>query len=101
MRGLFSFGRALINEAKEFGVGGAIANLWADACEAMSVHFANHLGGSDVSGIYARVPFTRLSLWVEHREVSVGLGLERGAGQLEFFLGRIQGVLCVEPAAVR
>lgn len=100
MRGLFSFGRALLNEAKEFGVGGAIANLWTDACGAASDHFTNNLGGS-MSGIYARIPFTRISMWLEWREVSVGLGLERGADQLEVFAGRFQGVFCIEPATVR
>lgn len=100
MRGTINFGRALINEAKEFGVGGAIANLWADAFEAISGHFSNHLGGS-MSGLYISIPFTRFSMWIERREVSVGFGLERGDGQLEFFAGRFQAVLCIEPATAR
>ncbi len=104
MRGIFNFGRAFRNEAREFGVGGALANLWADVRQTVhqqiDKHWSNGLGGS-MSGFYLLVPFTRLSMWVEWRDVSVGFGHERGQAQWEFFAGRLQGVLCIEPGAAR
>ena len=97
MRGIFNFGRAFNNEAKEFGVGGAMVNLWSDVRQHISKHWANGLGGS-MSGFYLLVPFTRLSLWIEWRDVSVGFGHQRDEASLEFFAGRLQGVFCIEPA---
>ena len=61
-------------------------------------HLGNHIGGS-LSGIYIRLPFTRLTAFLEWRERSVGFGLERGGGTLEVFACRFQGVFCVEPLA--
>lgn len=104
MRGIFNFGRAISNEAKEFGVRGAVANLWADARQTIQQiigkHCSNHLGGS-MNGFCLLVPFTPISLWMEWRDVSVGFGHEASEGQWEFFVGRIQGVLCIEPATAR
>ncbi|MHA6730005.1 hypothetical protein [Devosia sp. A369] len=88
MRGLFS-------SAQNF-----IHNVGLDIRAAVSKHWFNGLGGSS-SGVYILVPFTRLSMWVEWREVSVGFGHEPGKAQWEFFAGRLQGVLCIEPAAGR
>lgn len=71
-------------------------NIALDAKGAMDRHFACHVGGS-LSGLYVRLPFTRLSLWLEWREVNVGVGIERTTGTIEFFLGRLQGLACIEP----
>lgn len=49
------------------------------------------------TGIFIHLPFTPRSIWVEWREQSVGLGFDRTDPEnLEFFVGRIQGVLSVE-----
>ena len=78
-----------------------IHNVTHNMRVAISGHFSNHIGGS-LSGFYARIPFTRLSMWLEWREQPVGFGGQRGDGRAwEFFCGRAQGVLCIEPAAGR
>jgi len=96
MRGLFYLVRSIIDDVREFGLSAALDNLRDDAATVLNRHFGNHLGGS-MSGVFVRVPFTRVSFWVEWREVNVGLGMERAEGSLEFFLGHLQGVACIEP----
>lgn len=65
---------------------------------AVHAHFGNYIGGS-VSGVFIRIPFTRLSAFIEHAHVPVGFGIARIDGGLELFAGRFQAVLCVEPMA--
>lgn len=47
--------------------------------------------------VYLRIPGTRVTAFIEWREVSVGRGMEKARGGVEFCLGRIQGVVCIEP----
>lgn len=85
--------RGLFTSAHDFTF-----NLAQDAKAFVHAHFGNHLGGSP-SGIFIRVPFTRLSAFIEHAPVTVGFGIERSEGTLEVFAGRVRAVLCVEPKA--
>lgn len=56
-----------------------------------------HRFAAESRGIFIHLPFTSRSMRVEWREQSVGLGLERAdAKAIEFFAGRIHGVLSVE-----
>lgn len=83
MRGILSFGRAIINTSAR----------WADE------HFAFHHHPDGIGhgwALYARIPMTRLSALVERRECSVGLGLERAEGGFTIYLGRHQIALCHE-----
>ena len=84
MRGLFSSACSVLN------------NISFSVREAIAKHWSNSIGGS-MNGAYLLVPFTRLSMWIEWRTVSVGFGHEPGKGQWEFFAGRLQGVFCIEP----
>ncbi|MGV8830397.1 MAG: hypothetical protein ACOH2N_00345 [Devosia sp.] len=74
-------------------------NTSHDIREAVSKHWFNGLGGSSLSGLYLLVPFTRLSMWIEWRDINVGFGHEAAPAQWEFFAGRLQGVFCIEPTA--
>lgn len=48
-------------------------------------------------GFWLRLPFTKLSLWLEWRERSVGYGWQKqDTKDIEFFAGCLQGVLSVE-----
>jgi hypothetical protein len=96
MRGLFYLVRSIIDNVREFGLSADLDNLRDDAATVLNRRFGNHLGGS-LSGLFLRVPFTRLSLWLGWWEVNVGLVVERSTGTIEFFLGRLQGVACIEP----
>lgn len=50
-------------------------------------------------GLFLHLPFTSRSLWIEWRETAVGFGMDRtDAMNVEFYAGRIQGVLSVEGA---
>jgi hypothetical protein len=50
-------------------------------------------------GIFSRVPFTRLSTFIEWREVNVGLGQEMtGPRDWSFYVGHIQGVVSLDRA---
>lgn len=71
-----------------------------DAKAAVYRHFGNHIGGS-VSGLFIRIPFSRLSTFIEHSRVPVGFGYERIDGGLELFAGRIRAVVCIEPKTAR
>ncbi|WP_417581369.1 hypothetical protein [Pelagibacterium sp.] len=85
MRGLISF------------LSGLVFNVREDFREFASRHFSNGLGGS-TSGIFIRLPFTRVSAFIEWREVSIGIGHGRtGQRDWSFYLGRVQGVLSIEP----
>lgn len=76
---------------------GFVFNVREDLREFACRHFHNGLGGS-LSGVYVRVPFTRLSAFIEWRDVNVGYGQERSSKtDWEFFLGRVQGVFSIEP----
>lgn len=60
-------------------------------------HFSFGIGGS-MPGLFLRVPFTRLSAWVEWGKPHAGFGFERPSKtDLEFFMGTVRGVLSVEP----
>lgn len=53
------------------------------------------------AGVFVHLPFTSRSLWVEWREQSVGFGFDKAdPANLEFFAGRLQGVLSVEPGSL-
>lgn len=84
MRGLFTSAHS------------TIFNFGHDMREAVQSHFGNHIGGS-LSGIYVRLPFTCLSVFLEWREQSIGLGHSCADGHLEVFAWRFQGIFCVEP----
>lgn len=86
MRGLFTSAHNTID------------NIGQGMREAVHTHFGNHIGGS-LSGIYVRLPFTRLSAFMEWREQSIGFGHDRADGHLQVYAGRFQGVFCVEPKA--
>jgi hypothetical protein len=87
MRGLF------------FVLPGLVFNVREELRAFSNRHFSNCLGGSN-SGVFMQLPFTRLSAFVEWREVSVGIGQERtGQHDWSFYLGRVQGVLSIEPKA--
>ena len=74
------------------------SNILHDIGAAARGHFGNHIGGS-MSGVYIRLPFTPCSAFLEWRDQWVGFGHECGAGKVEVFAGRFQGVFCVEPSA--
>lgn len=86
--------RGLLNLAHNF-----ISAFLRDMGDAARDHLGNHIGGS-LSGLYIRIPFTRLSAFLEWRERCVGFGHHRAAGAVEVFVGRFQGVFCVEPRSV-
>ena len=83
--------RGLFNAAHD-----TIVNIGQAKREAFRSHFGNHIGGS-LSGVYVRLPFTRLSAFFEWREQSIGFGHNLAAGHLEVYAWRFQGVFCVEP----
>lgn len=65
--------------------------------DVLSRHFSCSIGGS-MPGLYVRLPFTRLSAWVEWGTPGGGLGLVRSSEHdVEFFLGTVRGVLSAEP----
>lgn len=76
----------------------SIVNFGLTKREAFRSHFGNQMGGS-MSGIYVRLPFTRLSAFMEWREQSVGFGYDSAARHLEVYAGRFQGAFCLEPKA--
>ncbi|NNU59083.1 hypothetical protein [Ochrobactrum soli] len=48
-------------------------------------------------GFWFRLPLTKLSLWIEWRECSVGYGWQKNdTADLEVFAGRLQGVFSIE-----
>lgn len=52
-------------------------------------------------GVFVHLPLTSRSLWIEWREQSVGFGIDKAdPANLEFFMGRLQGVLSVEPGSL-
>lgn len=51
--------------------------------------------------VYFRMPWTRAGLFVERSNVNVGFGYERDTGNLEFFLGKVRGVVSIETEAGR
>lgn len=67
-------------------------NLVMDARDSLSGIFSlQH------RGFWFRLPLTKLSLWMEWREHSVGYGWQKqDTHDIEFFAGRLQGVLSVE-----
>lgn len=67
-------------------------NANASARDSLRKHF-----GLYHRALYLRLPLANVSLWLEWREQSVGFGIERMDGKtVEFFAGRIQGVLSIE-----
>lgn len=83
MRGFLSFGRSLINEVREFGLPGTIANLVND-------HLTGRL-------IFISVPFTRFSASFEWREQNLGWAIEKVHCGVGIWVGRIEANLCREP----
>ncbi|HBT68495.1 MAG TPA: hypothetical protein DEB63_09965 [Agrobacterium sp.] len=49
--------------------------------------------------VYFRMPWTRVELFIERSSVNVGFGYERDGGNLEFFLGKVRGVVSIETKA--
>lgn len=78
---------ALISSASQ-----SAYNLVLDARDSLSGIFSlQH------RGFWFRLPLTKLSLWMEWRECSVGYGWQKqDTKDIEFFAGRFQGVLSVE-----
>lgn len=92
MRGILSFGRSIIAQVQDTGLSQAIYNAAMDVRDGFKRRF-----GFSTKGIFIWLPFTTTSLWVEWRELWVGFGMERSSpADVEFFFGRIQGVLSVE-----
>lgn len=54
-----------------------------------------------LNSVYFRMPWTRVELFVERSGVNVGFGFERVSGNLEFFLGKVRGVVSIETKAER
>lgn len=70
-------------------------NLAMDFRDATTRRFA--IAGA---GVFIHLPFTSRSLWIEWREQSVGFGIDKAdPANLEFFAGRLQGVLSAEPGS--
>lgn len=75
----------------------AVTNINRDFQGAVRRHFGNHLGGS-LSGVYIRIPFTRMSLWAEWRDSHAGWGAQRVSERdVEVFAGRLFVVASKEP----
>jgi hypothetical protein len=99
MRGILSFGRSIINEVREFGFGGAVANLRHDASNAIGNVFAVHWHADGVQqgvALYFRIPNTCPSTLVEWHDISHGRGIERTDDGFNIYLGRLQVNLCRE-----
>lgn len=96
MRGIFSYARTIANEVREFGWAGALENIRADWRDIASDHFANHIGGS-LSGVFIRLPYTRLSAWLGWSEVNCGIGAERSEGSIQVWVGKLDMWFCREP----
>jgi hypothetical protein len=47
------------------------------------------------------MPGTRVELFVERSNVNVGFGYESTSGNVEFFLGKVRGVVSIEKKAER
>lgn len=54
-----------------------------------------------LNSVYFRMPGTRVELFVERSNVNVGFGYERSSGNIEFFLGKVRGVVSIETKAGR
>jgi hypothetical protein len=68
-----------------------------DCRAACSRHFSIDIE-PPMPGMFARLPFTRLSAWIEWSAPNAGLGFHRSTEvDLEFFLWTVRGVLSVEP----
>ncbi|MET3926693.1 hypothetical protein [Devosia sp. 2618] len=76
-----------------------VHNAGLDLRETLAQHFDLFHDGHKPVAIYLRIPFTPISAFIELVTAPVGFGHKRGAGQWEFFAGRLQGVFCIEPAA--
>ena len=73
-----------------------VRNIAADLTVFVHRYFGNHLGGSS-SGLYIRLPLTRVSAWVEWRNKSMGWGALRSTVRdVELFAGRLVVVASVE-----
>lgn len=98
-RGLFSFGRSIINEVREFGLADTLANLRTDCAKALDNHVGLY-GHADGWGhgvvVYARLPFTRLSTMLEWNGVSLGWGAERSAEGWDIHCARLKVSFCRE-----
>lgn len=103
MRGLFSFGRSIINEVREFGLADTLANLRTDCAKVLDNHAALY-GHADGWGhglmVYARLPFTRLSAMLEWSGVSLGRGVKRSAEGWDIYCARFKLSLCREQGEV-
>lgn len=70
----------------------ALYNLAMDLSDSVKRRFA--LVGN---GLFIHPPFASHSLWLEWREVSVGLGIEQDeTGTVHLFAGRLQGTISTE-----
>lgn len=74
----------------------SLLQLAYDIATAIRDGFKRRVGFAG-NGLFIHLPFTSRSLWIEWREVSVGFGIDRtNAETMEFFAGRLQGVLAIE-----
>jgi hypothetical protein len=96
MRGIINYVQGFITEAREFGFKGALREHRVELARSIDSHFGNHFGGS-MSGVFVRLPFTRLSAWLQWREVNCGMSLERTPGNLQVWMGRLELVMSTEP----
>ncbi|WP_454685519.1 hypothetical protein [Agrobacterium leguminum] len=49
-----------------------------------------------LNSVYFRMPWARVEVFVERSSVNVGFGYERASGNLEFFSGKVRGVVSIE-----
>lgn len=49
-----------------------------------------------LNSVYFKMPWARVEFLVERSSVNVGFGCERSSGNLEFFLGKVRGVISIE-----
>lgn len=76
-------------------------NLAMDCRDAFSRH-VDFFYLENQGGLFLKAPFLPLSAWVEWGQPHAGFGTERpNAGNLEFFLGTVRGVLSIETKVER
>ncbi len=77
--------------------------LASDFRDRIKSHFDMFIGPetNTLNSIYFRMPGTRVELFVERSNVNVGFGYESTSGNVEFFLGKVRGVVSIEKKAER
>ncbi|MGV1822194.1 hypothetical protein ACQZ63_23710 [Agrobacterium sp. CG160-95] len=58
-------------------------------------------GTNTLNSVYLKMPGTGLELFVERSNLNVGFSYERTSGNVEFFLGKVRGVVSIETKAAR